>query len=80
MGLGIDLGLPLASDRVHVLVQLVNDNVELLRGLLLQVADGDARCEDGIVGVLGGQVGSRLSSQIVQLNCGDSRVDAKDDL
>lgn len=47
---------------------------------LVQVGYSDARSQDGIVWVFGGQSSSDLSSQGVQLYCGDAAVKALNDL
>ena len=53
---------------------------ENLLGLLVQVGDCDAGSQDGIVWVFGGECGSDLCSQRVQLHCGDPIVQTLDDL
>lgn len=49
-------------------------------GLLVQVGDGDAGGQDGVVGVLGGQRGCSLCGQSVQLHRGDPAVEPLDHL
>lgn len=46
----------------------------------MEVGDGDAGGEDGVVGVLGGEGGGRLGGELVELHRGHARVDAGDDL
>lgn len=53
---------------------------ENLLGLLVQVGDGDAGSQDGIVGVFRCEGGSNLCSQCVQLHCSDPTVQTLDDL
>lgn len=46
----------------------------------MQVGDGDAGGQDGVVGVLGGQRGRGLCGQSVQLHRGDPAVQPLDHL
>lgn len=55
----------LASLGVDPLVQVVDDCREGLLGLFVQVGDGDSGSEDGVVGMLGGEVGSSLGGQVL---------------
>jgi hypothetical protein len=55
----------LASLGVDPLVQVVDDSRKGLLGLFVQVGNGDSGSENGVVGVLGGEVGSSLGSQIL---------------
>lgn len=58
----------------------IDDLREDLGGFLVEVGDGNAGGQCGIVGVVGGQVGSSLGRQVVELDCGDALVHALDDL
>lgn len=49
---------------------------EDLLSFFVKVGHSDAGCQDGIVRVFGGEGGSGLSSQGVQLYCGDAAVKA----
>lgn len=71
--------LRLASLGINVVVEAFNDSRELLRSFLLQIADGDASGQDGIVGVLSGQVGSGLGSQVIKFNGSDTGIDTGND-
>ena len=46
----------------------------------MQIGDGDASGEDGVVGMLCGHCGRSLGSQVVQFDRGDARVQTVDDL
>ena len=61
--------------RIHIVVQILNDLAKTLLCLLVQVADGDTRSQHGVVGMCCSLVGSRLSSQVVQLDRSNSFVD-----
>jgi hypothetical protein len=60
-------------------VEIADDLREHLLGLLVQVADGNTRSEDGIVGVRDGHVRSRLCGQVVELDGSDTLVHSRDD-
>ena len=67
----------LASLGVDPLVQVVDDCREGLLGLFVQVGDGDSGSEDGVVGMLGGEVGSSLGGQVLSsalINLDDLRL------
>jgi len=55
----------LASLGVDPLVQVVDDCREGLLGLFVQVGDGDSSSENGVIGMLGGEVGSSLGGQVL---------------
>jgi len=65
---------------VDIAVQVLDDLAERGLGLLLQVGDGNARGEDGIVGVVGRAVGSSFGRQVVELHGRDAIEDTRDDL
>ena len=69
----------LASLGVDPLVQVVDDCREGLLGLFVQVGDGDSSSENGVIGVLGCEVGSSLGGEVLSLAhfilaCSDLRL------
>ncbi len=68
-----------ARARIDRIVQVLDHVAEDLLGLLVQVGDGDARRQNGVVRMLGGHGGGRLGSQVVQLDRSDARVKSIDD-
>ncbi len=77
--LGDEAGL-LAGLGVHVVVEVLHGLAEGLLGVLVQVADGDAAGELGIVRVLHRHGGGHLGGEVVELGGGDAIVDAVDHL
>lgn len=61
-------------------IEVLDDGREDLLGLLVEVRDGDAGSEGGIIRVVGGQVGGGLGSQVVELDRSDPLVHALHDL
>ena len=55
----------LASLGVDPLVQVVDDRREGLLGLFVQIGDGDSGSENGVIGVLGGEVSSSLGGEVL---------------
>lgn len=55
-----DHGCGLVGLGVDVMVEIRDHGGELLPSLLVQVGDGNAGCEDGVVGVSDGHVCCRL--------------------
>jgi hypothetical protein len=55
----------LARLGVDPMVEVVDNGGECLLSLLVKVGDGDTRGEDGIVWVLGGEVGGGLSGEVL---------------
>ena len=51
-----------------------------LEGLLVEVGDGDPGGQDGVVGMLSGEVGGGLSGQCVKVRGLDTSVDSLDAL
>jgi hypothetical protein len=57
----------LASLGVDPLVEVVDDGGKGLLGFLVQVGNGDSGGENGIIGVLGREVGSSLGREVLGL-------------
>lgn len=65
---------------VSVAVEHLDELGEGRDGALVEVGDGDARGQDGVVGVLRGHGGGDLRGELIELRGGDAGVDALDDL
>lgn len=80
VGLLGDEGDVAVEGGMDVGIEVLDDGREDLLGLLVEVGNGDAGGEGGIVRVVGGQVGGGLGGQVVELDRRDALVHALHDL
>ena len=73
-------GARAASLWIHIVMQILNDLAKTLLGLLVKIADGNPRCQYGIIWVCRGLVCGRFGCQIIELNGRDPLVDTIDNL
>jgi hypothetical protein len=66
--------------RLTIGVEVLDDGGEALLGLLVEVGDGNASGEDGVVRVLRCEIGGGLGGEVVELDSGYARIHSSDDL